>query len=128
MIMRRNSLCLLGGTFDRFHVGHEHLLTTCLEKSETVQVWLISDEIAQKKTPLVLSWDVRKNEIMGPEVGDLEKKQLFKLAEYFSKQTWPRIPFKGDPKRVSNGERAANSGQCVACHLGSYTGNSRIQR
>jgi len=62
--MRRNSLCLLGGTFDRFHVGHEHLLSTCLEQSDSVQVWLISDEIAQKKTPLVLSWDVRKNEIM----------------------------------------------------------------
>ena len=58
---------------------------------------------------------------MGSVVEDLEKKQLLKLAEYFSKQTWPRIPFKGDPKRVSNGERAANSGQCVACHLGSYT-------
>ena len=71
---------------------------------------------------------LRQNEIMGSVVEDLEKKQLLKLAEYFSKQTWPRIPFKGDPKRVSNGERAANSGQCVACHLGSYTGNSRIPR
>lgn len=63
-MMGHHSLCLLGGTFDRFHVGHEHLLTTCLEKSETVQVWLISDELAQKKDPLILSWEARNNEIL----------------------------------------------------------------
>ncbi len=62
--MDRVSLCLIGGTFDRFHVGHEHLLNTCLEKSDTVQVWLISDEIAKKKNPLILSWDERKNDIL----------------------------------------------------------------
>ena len=61
--MGRNSLCLLGGTFDRFHVGHEHLLTTCLEQSDEVQVWLISDEMAQRKNPLVLSWEARNDEI-----------------------------------------------------------------
>ncbi len=71
---------------------------------------------------------LRANEVMVSVVEDLEKKQLFKLAEYFSKQKWPRIQFKGDPKRVGKGERLANSGQCVACHLGSYTGNSRIPR
>ena len=71
---------------------------------------------------------LRKNEIMAPMVESLTKEQLFKLAEYFSKQEWPRIQFKGDPKRVENGERVANTGQCVACHLGSYTGNSRIPR
>ena len=58
----------------------------------------------------------------------LKKNELFALAKYFSEQKWPRIGFKGDPGRVNNGERAANAGQCVACHLGSYTGNSRIPR
>ena len=71
---------------------------------------------------------LRKNEVMMPVVETLSKKQLLKLAEYFSKKKWPRVQFKGDPKRISNGEKAANSGQCVACHLGSYTGNSRIPR
>ncbi len=71
---------------------------------------------------------LRKNEIMTPIVAKLEKKELLALAKYFSEQKWPRIEFRGDPKRVKIGERAANAGLCVACHLSSYTGNSRIPR
>ena len=71
---------------------------------------------------------LRKNEIMQPVLADLKKQDLFALAKYFSEQKWPNIGFKGDPERVLNGERAANAGQCVACHLGSYTGNSRVPR
>lgn len=62
-LMGRNSLCLLGGTFDRFHVGHEQLLRVCLEQSDEVQVWLICDEMARKKDSRVLSWDERSNQI-----------------------------------------------------------------
>lgn len=71
---------------------------------------------------------LRKNEIMQPVLADLKKQDLFALAKYFSEQKWPNIGFTGDPERVLNGERAANAGQCVACHLGSYTGNSRVPR
>ncbi|NQV83498.1 MAG: c-type cytochrome [Rhodospirillales bacterium] len=71
---------------------------------------------------------LRKNKIMAPVVEKLKKEELYALAKYFSEQKWPRIGFKGDSGRIQNGERAANSGQCVACHLGSYTGNSRIPR
>jgi len=71
---------------------------------------------------------LRKNAIMAPVVAKRKKTELFALAKYFSEQKWPRIGFKGDPGRVNNGERVANTGQCVACHLGSYTGNSRIPR
>jgi cytochrome c553 len=71
---------------------------------------------------------LRKNEIMAPVVKALKKEDLFALAKYFSEQKWPRIEFRGDPGRVRSGQRAANAGQCVACHLGSYTGNSRIPR
>jgi cytochrome c553 len=71
---------------------------------------------------------LRKNEIMQPVLANLKKQDLFALAKYFSEQKWPNIDFRGDPERVRNGERAANAGQCVACHLGSYTGNSRIPR
>lgn len=71
---------------------------------------------------------LRKNEIMQPVLANLKKQDLFALAKYFSEQKWPNIGFKGDPERVHNGERAANAGQCVACHLGSYTGNSRVPR
>ncbi len=71
---------------------------------------------------------LRKSDTMGPTVVELEKKQLKTLAKFYSEQVWPNIGFKGDAARVRNGEMAANAGQCVACHLGSYTGNSRVPR
>ncbi len=71
---------------------------------------------------------LRKSEVMEPFVEELEKKQLMALAKYFSEQKWPRIQFKGNPGIVHKGEMAASAGQCVACHLGSYTGNSRVPR
>ncbi len=71
---------------------------------------------------------LRKNEIMAPVVKNLKKENLFALAKYFSEQKWPRIDFKGAPDRTQAGEVAASAGQCVACHLGGYTGNSRIPR
>ena len=71
---------------------------------------------------------LRKNELMSPVVAGLEKKQMLALAKYYSEQTWPNIGFKGNADRVSKGETAANAGQCVACHLGNYAGNSRVPR
>jgi cytochrome c553 len=71
---------------------------------------------------------LRKSEIMSPTVAELEKKEFKALAKFYSEQTWPNIGFKGDEARIRNGETAATAGQCVACHLGSYTGNSRVPR
>ena len=71
---------------------------------------------------------MRKSEVMEPFVEELDKTTLMALAKYFSEQKWPRIQFKGNPDVVSKGEMAASAGQCVACHLGSYTGNSRVPR
>ena len=65
---------------------------------------------------------------MAPFLEDLEKEQMMALAKYFSEQKWPRIQFKGNPETVRKGEMAASAGQCVACHLGSYAGNSRVPR
>jgi uncharacterized protein (UPF0218 family)/phosphopantetheine adenylyltransferase len=62
--MARHSLCLLGGTFDRLHAGHHHLISTCLEQSNEVQIWLTSDIMAQSKTPIALDWETRKQDIM----------------------------------------------------------------
>ena len=64
VLMGRHSLCLLGGTFDRLHAGHHHLITTCLEQSDKVQIWLTSDNVAQLKTSIVLDWDTRKKDIL----------------------------------------------------------------
>lgn len=62
--MGRHSLCLLGGTFDRLHAGHHHLISTCLQQSDRVQIWLTSDNMAQLKTPIVLDWETRKQDIL----------------------------------------------------------------
>ena len=62
--MGRHSLCLLGGTFDRFHAGHHHLISTCLQQSDKVQIWLTSDVMAKLKTPIVLDWETRKQDIL----------------------------------------------------------------
>ena len=59
---------------------------------------------------------------------DLDKSTMKLLAQYFSEQKWPNIGFKTDELKATSGERAANSGQCVQCHLGGYEGNSRIPR
>ena len=72
--------------------------------------------------------ELRKSEVMAPFLEDLEREQMMALAKYFSEQKWPRIQFKGNPETVRKGEMAASAGQCVACHLGSYTGNSRVPR
>ena len=71
---------------------------------------------------------LRKNEVMSPVVAELEKKQLLALSKFYSEQIWPNIGYKGNIAQARKGETAANAGQCVACHLGSYTGNSRIPR
>lgn len=61
--MGEDSVCLLGGTFDRLHAGHHHLITTCLDITQTLQVWLTSDEMAQAKDAHTLEWAVRQREL-----------------------------------------------------------------
>jgi len=62
--MGRHSLCLLGGTFDRLHAGHQHLISICLQQSDKLQIWLTSDNMAKQKTPIVLDWEFRKQDIL----------------------------------------------------------------
>ena len=40
--------CLLGGTFDRFHIGHEKLITSCLDRCTDLEIWLTSDEMVKE--------------------------------------------------------------------------------
>ena len=70
----------------------------------------------------------RKNEIMSPFAGELEKEDMLSLAKYFSEQKWPRIGFSAEKAKAAKGEKATVAGQCVQCHLGGYEGNSRIPR
>jgi len=60
----RLELCLVGGTFDRFHVGHAHLLTNTLAAAELAEVWITSDEMARIKSPQIESFDTRREAVL----------------------------------------------------------------
>ena len=65
---------------------------------------------------------------MGPLAATLEKEQMQLLAKYFSEQAWPETDYATDDQRRSAGLTVISAGQCVACHLGAFHGNSRIPR
>ena len=56
--------CLVGGTFDRFHSGHQALLTVALEVAELVEVWITNDEISASKSPFIQSFEDRREAIL----------------------------------------------------------------
>lgn len=68
----------------------------------------------------------RTSEIMQGMVEDLEKDEMMLIGKFFSEQHWPKLGYRGDPEKVERGEVAADSGECTACHLGNYEGNSRV--
>ncbi len=53
----------MGGTFDRMHVGHEKLITTCLKRCDYLEIWLTTDEMVSEKIGNVQSFEIRKNSI-----------------------------------------------------------------
>lgn len=71
---------------------------------------------------------LRKNDVMRPFVANLEKDEMKLIARYFSQQDWPMIGHKPLDKNVDAAGVAIDSGQCVACHLGDFKGNSRVPR
>lgn len=68
----------------------------------------------------------RANDTMSPIAEGLEKDQMMLIGKFFSEQSWPNLGYRGDPERVQRGQVAAESGECTACHLGNYKGNSRV--
>ena len=71
---------------------------------------------------------LRKNDIMKPIVDPLELEQLKVLAKFFSEQTWPTISHEGNRAQSEIAMNAIESGECIACHLGDFRGNSRVPR
>jgi cytochrome c553 len=71
---------------------------------------------------------LRQNEIMSPLVAHLEKSELKLIAEFFSKQDWPKNKVKLSAEKKKIAKKVIDSGQCAACHLGSFEGNSRNPR
>ena len=70
----------------------------------------------------------RANEIMQPMVADLTKEQMQALAQYFSEQSWPTIGYRAGGADIASGKTAVGAGQCTQCHLGDFTGSSRVPR
>ena len=68
---------------------------------------------------------LRDNAIMSPVVANIEKSDLRLMAEYFSEQTWPELDYKINAKQKALGKKVIDAGQCPACHLGDFSGDSR---
>ena len=71
---------------------------------------------------------LREDPIMGPLASALEKDMMQLLAKYFSQQTWPKTEYVASEKIAGSGKTVIAAGQCVACHLGAFHGNSRVPR
>jgi len=56
---RKYRRCLVGGTFDRLHSGHELLLRAAIDAADFVEVWVSNDEMANSKSNHIQSADVR---------------------------------------------------------------------
>lgn len=59
----RHDICLVGGTFDRFHSGHKLLLEAGLRDCRKVMIYVTNDELALAKSPLVTSLENRMQSI-----------------------------------------------------------------
>ncbi len=57
------TLCLVGGTFDCFHLGHQALLKAALD-CDSVEVWVTSDAIAAEKDPRIKPLTQRQQSIL----------------------------------------------------------------
>ena len=56
--------CLVGGTFDRFHAGHKLLLSVAISRSKSVEIHVVNDTLASKKSNLIQSYETRSNNIL----------------------------------------------------------------
>ena len=56
--------CLVGGTFDRLHSGHELLLSMAMSSSKSVEIYVVDDEIAKTKSSLIESFQTRVDNIL----------------------------------------------------------------
>jgi len=70
----------------------------------------------------------RKSVLMEPIIEGLDKPTLKALTAYFSTLKWPALGYATPESDYAVAESAAVAGQCAQCHLGAWTGNSRVPR
>ena len=56
--------CLIGGTFDRFHSGHQLLIQTALRQADFIEVHVTNDEMAQAKGDWIQLLDDRMEALL----------------------------------------------------------------
>jgi len=71
---------------------------------------------------------LRDNAVMGPVSSGLEKADMKLLAKYFSEQSWPAHEYEATPAQRAEAQASITAGQCVACHLSGFEGDSRVPR
>lgn len=72
---------------------------------------------------------MRKNPLMEPIASQLEKKDMFTLAAYFTKKAWPNLGQPSAPDDVTaKAESAAASIGCRGCHLDHFQGDGSTAR
>jgi len=72
---------------------------------------------------------MRKSDIMGPIASQFEKKDMYALAAYFTKKTWPDLGQPSAPSDVAaKAESAAKSIGCRGCHLDHFQGDGTTAR
>ncbi len=86
------TLCLVGGTFDCFHAGHQALLEAALS-CDSVEVWVTSDTIASEKDPRIKSQSERQKEI-SDWAGDRS------LSTHSLEDSWGPAPTRGDVTHI----------------------------
>ena len=61
---QRFRCCLVGGTFDRLHAGHRLLLDAACRQSESVEVHITTDAMAEHKSMFVLDFEQRRCDLL----------------------------------------------------------------
>ena len=56
--------CLIGGTFDRFHSGHQLLIQTALRQADFIEVHVTNDAMAQAKGGWIESLEDRMEGVL----------------------------------------------------------------
>ena len=70
----------------------------------------------------------RKNEVMAPIVAEMSKDDMLAYAEYFAGKEWPRTGYSVSAEDAGKANPIEVAGQCTACHLEGYVGDSAVPR
>ncbi len=70
----------------------------------------------------------RKNEVMAPIVAEMSKDDMLAYAEYFAAKEWPRTGYSASAEDAAKANPIEVAGQCTACHLEGYVGDSAVPR